>query len=159
MITFLLRSPLLGQYSHFLAAIGVRSMNMGSRGLLEKPRSLFIILLMWSFCRESKGSSDPCSCTQNDQIANPNDPTCTTYLHCWNYNTHATQSCPKQWSQVREKKVHLQFNPATGNCDWPSNVDCSPDTTTPSAITATGHAYPNRCISGPSDEDWICNGR
>ena len=143
MITLLLRSPLLGQYSHFIAAIGTRSMKLGSRGLLDNPRLLFIILI-WVLCRENLCSADPCDTTQNGDVPNPDDPTCITYYNCWDHDIDSKKTCP-----VINGDQHL-FNPATGYCDWPDGFSCN---------GGSGPTHTVGCVRDTSEQVWICNGR
>ena len=51
---------------------------------------------------------------------------------CWIYHiciagTHSVRACDED----------LFFNPKTGQCDWPMNVDCKQATTTTRRLTTT----------------------
>ena len=141
-------------------------MKMGARCLPT------IFLLTWSLCRETKGSSDPCDNKYRGQVPNPNDPTCTTYINCWNYATSQIHTCGKfthtEWTGwsggwVNTPDVQKMFNPdagISGYCDWPWDVDCNGN-----GVTQPGTGPPNtvpppgRCIQGGSIDDMICDGR
>ena len=124
-----------------------------------------IFLLIWLLCRETKGSSsDPCDNTFTGKVPNPNDPTCTSYINCWNYESKQLKTCGKRtwigWENggmVTKNNIQKKFKPvgSSGYCDWPWNVnDCNG-----ASSTAPGPSQIDRCISGGSNEDWFCNGR
>lgn len=75
------------------------------------------------------------ACKQNFGVfPNPADPTCSTFIQC-------------SWGEpyVRNCNPGLVYNPVTGYCDWPANVDCnskSETTTTKKSTTVKTTTVP-----------------
>ena len=71
-------------------------------------------------------------------VPNPNDQTCTTYIHC-NFGTANVMNC----------QPGLLFNPSCSCCDWPYNVNCDGGAATTNAPVTGAPTTAGPTTAGP----------